>query len=411
MALEKDITNEREAYRTRNPGEFPDVIHATFVKEWDLKYGENPSQAAAIYNLASLGPHNTKIISGLTDVRSVRTDSKGKGGLSLTNTMDICRAMDVLKFFRDKQVVVIMKHNIVSGFAKINYHNISDNLRTQTDLFRLARHADLLSNFGGTTAFSTPLTMQTAEAMYELREQNPFFVDVVAAPEYEEGVIGYLERQSKTLRIGQFSHLDKLPRFRGGDTYGLLSIKEMPSGRFGIQDLFLTSIMRADDFVLKPYVVKDGERHQIQKVLTPNGLDDLLTAWYLNLSGARSNGVVFVKDGVSVAMGSGKVARVKAVVDAIISGMQNAMDREGISYDKLKGIEGYEQLKDNPFQGAVCSSDAFFPFPDSLEFIARVGTCAVVQPYGSEKDILSIDAANKHGIAMPATLERCFGHW
>jgi len=75
------------------------------------------------------------------------------------------------------------------------------------------------------------------------------------------------------------------------------------------------------------------------------------------------------------------------------------------------GISGYEQLKDNPFLGASCASDGFFPFPDNIDTLARVGVTAAVQPYGSQMDAYIIDAANKHKMAMPATLERCFGHF
>lgn len=408
MVLEADITGAKEAYRERVLGEFPEVLDVRLVKEWDLKYGENPSQAGAIYVVDSICGHNTRIISELTDLRSIRTDSQGKGGLSLTNTMDISRAMDVLKYFQTLQAVAIMKHNIVSGFAKQNpYYQ-----KTQVDLFRNARDADLLSNFGGTVVFSQPLTIETAIAMYELKGQSPFFVDVVAAQDYEEGVIGYIEKQSKNIRIGRFSHLDKLPRFRGDDTHELLSMKETgTTGRFGVQDLFLTSIRSVEDLVLRPYVIKADGKHQIERVPNNRELDDLLTAWWLNVSGARSNGVVFVRDGISVAIGSGKVARYKAVVDAVINGMQDAMRRERIDFNPLFGILGHEKLKDNPFAEAAVSSDAFFPFPDSIEVIAKAGVTAIIQPYGSEKDALSIDAANKHGIAMPATLERCFGHW
>lgn len=80
-------------------------------------------------------------------------------------------------------------------------------------------------------------------------------------------------------------------------------------------------------------------------------------------------------------------------------------------YDALQGIRNHTRLKDNPFNGAVCSSDAFFPFRDSIDTLARVGVKAVIQPYGSNRDAESIDAANEHKIAMPATLERCFGHF
>jgi phosphoribosylaminoimidazolecarboxamide formyltransferase/IMP cyclohydrolase len=82
-----------------------------------------------------------------------------------------------------------------------------------------------------------------------------------------------------------------------------------------------------------------------------------------------------------------------------------------MKYDPLMGIAGCENLKDNPFKGAAVSSDAFFPFRDCIDLLAGVGVRAVVQPYGSIRDCEVIDAANEYTMAMPATLERCFGHF
>ena len=82
-----------------------------------------------------------------------------------------------------------------------------------------------------------------------------------------------------------------------------------------------------------------------------------------------------------------------------------------IEYDALLGITGFDQLKDNPFEGAACSSDAFFPFNDSVETMASVGVTAVTHAYGSIRDAQVIDEVNKQNMAGPATLERCFGHF
>ncbi len=400
-----DVTGFKEDYRKRNEGDYSDLCSIILQKDWDLKYGENPSQTAAIYHIKQINEKNVLTVPEFTNLRYARTDDKGKGGLSLTNTMDITRSMDVLKFF-DMPAVAIMKHNIVSGFAK------QTNNQSMAELFRLARDADKRSNFGGTVVFNRPLDMDTAKALYELEKPDPFFVDVLASLGYEVGVIDYVQSKSKNVRIGEFSGLDKLPKFKGDDTYGLVSIKEMPTGRIGIQDIFLTRIRSAKDLILDPMVIdKDGKKHIVARDPTPQETDNILTAWYLNLAGARSNGIVVVSDGTSVAMGSGQVERVGAIEQALVKGMQKAMDREGIKYDPLMGMQGYERLKVNPCKGAVCASDAFPPFRDSIDTLARVGVTAVVQPFGSVHDNEVIDAANEYNIAMPATLERCFGHF
>ena len=110
----------------------------------------------------------------------------------------------------------------------------------------------------------------------------------------------------------------------------------------------------------------------------------------MNLN-VRSNGVVIAKNGVTLAVGAGEQDRVAAVRQAI------AKARERFT--------GGETL-----EGAVMSSDAFFPFRDSVDAAAEAGIAAIVQPGGSVRDWRSIQACNEHGISMVFTGERCFSH-
>jgi len=89
------------------------------------------------------------------------------------------------------------------------------------------------------------------------------------------------------------------------------------------------------------------------------------------------------------------------------------MDREKISYNPLHGILNQDELSITcpPLQGAVCSSDAFFPFRDSVDTMTKVGVSGVIQPGGSVRDEEVIDAINQNKMAMAFTLERCFGHF
>lgn len=447
-----DITHFKRRYRERNEGAFPSDMVLITQKQWDLKYGENPNQHAAMYSLSGVtskrklveeilrlqreamldapkGATESEIVGYLVDkitgnildaviethvselsdavnLVSVRSDGQGKGGLSLTNTMDIGRGMDSLKYFKEP-AAVIQKHTNVSGFAKQTKPN-----QTLTELYRLARDSDRRSNFGGTVVVNRPLDMETAEAMYELYPDH--FVDVIAAPEFEQGVLKFIEGKTKYVRIAQFSNkgLEALPKFQGDQTHGLVSVKEIPGGLLGIQDPYLTSIKSQQDLVLDPMIIEgSGARHIIERDPTAREIDDGLTSWWLNIAGARSNGVLFVKNGILSSAGAGQVERVGAVEQAIVKGMQKAMDREKIEYDPLLGITGYGKLKDNPFIGAACSSDAFFPNIDSIRLLGRIGVTTTIQPFGSIKDAEIIDEANKWNIAMPATGERAFGHF
>lgn len=403
-----DLSQRKLTYRTATEGEYPDELVLELVREIKPKYMENPGQNGAIYVLNKI---NAEKIIKIIGMRPARTDDKGKGGLSLTNMLDAGHAANVLKF-HSEQAVAIMKHNIVSGFAK----PIDGSIVSTADVFRVARDADILSNFGGTAAINGMLDMETARAMYELKGTSPFFVDVIVAQDFDKGVIDFIQEQSKNVRIVQFDGLRDLPKFEGDDTHGLVSFKEVPFGRIAVQDIYLTKIRGTDDLIYDAMIIdKDGNKHVVERDPTQREANNLLTALYLNIAGARSNGITVVNhfNGIarSVAMGSGKVARSKAVLDAIMHGMQDAMRAEGISFDPLMGIAGYEKLSRNPFKGSSLSSDAFLPFRDSVDLANRVGIKTIGHPYGSERDAESIDAVNEYSMSMPATDRRCFGHW
>ena len=117
---------------------------------------------------------------------------------------------------------------------------------------------------------------------------------------------------------------------------------------------------------------------------------DLLAAWYINIS-VRSNGVVIVKNGQTLAVGTGEQDRVGAVEQAI---------------EKFK----QKYTGSATLEGAVMSSDGFFPFADGLEVAAAAGIKAMVAPSGSLKDADVIKRANELGVALRHAPERIFSH-
>ena len=391
-----DVTDMKRSYRTAVAGEFADEMDLSMEKESDLRYGENPNQPAATYRFKGIS------LAELTDVRMAKS---GKGGLSATNLMDVTRALDLLKFFHIPSVAV-MKHTIPSGFATQFNNN------TLADIYTGARDTDARSAFGSFVVLNVPMDKATAEAIMST------YVEGVVAPEYEEGTMGIFE-EKKDIRVVTYSNLDAIPKYIGDDTEGLYDLKVLPTGRVIAQKPYLTSIKGPGDFILDPLVRKKQKddsgkeyetSHVVERLPTPEELQDMLTAWYVNI-GVRSNGIVFVKDGVTLAVGSGQQERVGAVEHAIVKAYQKAMDREGISYDAINGAVNRDKLSANPLDKSVMSSDAFFPFRDSIDTIASVGVTAVVQPGGSVRDNEVIDAVNEHQMAMAYTLERCFGHF
>jgi phosphoribosylaminoimidazolecarboxamide formyltransferase/IMP cyclohydrolase len=104
----------------------------------------------------------------------------------------------------------------------------------------------------------------------------------------------------------------------------------------------------------------------------------------------KSNAIVYARDGQTVGVGAGQMSRVDAARVATM---------------KLGAMNS--QL---PLKGTVAASDAFFPFPDGVEEIARAGATAIIQPGGSQRDPEVIAAADRLGLAMLFTGVRHFRH-
>ncbi len=388
-----DVTDMKRTYRRPVEGEFPEEMTIIMSKESDLRYGENPNQPAAAYRFKGMS---------LAELTNIRLTKSGKGGLSATNFMDVTRALNILKYF-DAPSVAVMKHLVPSGFATRWGGNSLE------EIYVKARDADARSAFGSVVVMNKPLDRPTAEAIMST------YVEGIAAPEYEEGTLDILGRK-KDIRAILFSNLDKMPRFVGDDIEGLYDLKVLPTGRIIVQKPYLSSIRGPKDLVLDPLVRKKdketGEEitYVVERDPTDHEIENLLTAWYINI-GVRSNGIVFVKNGVTVAVGSGQQERVGAVEQAIIKCYQKSMDLEGIEYDPVEGGSDREKLSKNPLEGAVVSSDAFFPFRDSIDIVAKHGVTGVIQPGGSIRDYEVIQAVNENHMAMVFTLERCFAHF
>ncbi len=338
----------KTTYRTARAESLPEQIEIkigqqslVLHKQGSLRYGENPHQSAAHYAAQP----------GLDWVKD------GKGGSSWTNLADLDQASKILRFL-ERPAALVMKHLNPSGVAQ--GHSLPD-------VYRAARDCDPRAAFGGVAVVNRLLDVPTAEAMLE------GFLEVVAAPEFSPQALELLHTK-KDLRLAKIQPPQNLPRFLGDA--GQLELRILADGGCLVQEGFLSRVRGSAELETKV-----GQP-------TPEQLEDLLFAWYVT-TGVRSNGVVIVRDGRTLAVGTGQQERVGAVEQAI----------------QKAGEKGHQ------LEGAVLASDGFFPFRDSIDRIAAAGIQAVVQPGGSVKDEEVFQACREHGIAMVFSGERCFGHF
>ncbi len=364
----------RTKYFSRTVSGFPDevdILGVRYVKVEDLRYGTNPHQGASFYR--------PKGSTGLP-FGNMQHLKSGKSGLSETNYGDLNHGANIVKYF-ERPACAVMKHLNPSGAA---VQAGGQDLRT---VYSRARDADAVAAFGSTVVFNVRVDAETA------KEIMTSVVEVVAAPEFDDGALEALRdhetyKMNKEIRVIALPNLIGLPKWVGDEAAP--TIKTLADRTVVVAEPLLTNMKTGADLVLASTQHPREGKLQIEKAPTDAQLDDLLFSWYVNLS-VRSNGVVIAKDGVTLAAGTGQQDRVTAV--------RQAIDK---ARDKFSGPESLE--------GAVMSSDAFFPFRDSVDAAAEAGIKAIVQPGGSVRDWESIRACNEHGISMVFTGERCFSH-
>ncbi len=221
------------------------------------------------------------------------------------------------------------------------------------EAFTKAWDCDPLSAFGSVIALNAPLDGPTAQAIIGN------FVEIVMAPEITEDARQILAAK-KNLRV----LLAPPP-----STFDL-DVRTIDDG-FLIQK---ADVVRTDT---------DGWTSMAREP-TEAEMADLAIAWVV-AAHTKSNAIVLVREGAAVGVGAGDQSRVGAAQRALAK----AGDRAG---------------------GAVCASDAFFPFRDGPDTLAGAGVTAIVEPGGSMRDDEVIESANEHGMALLFTGERHFRH-
>ncbi len=322
-------------------------VFASELKQ-ELRYGENPHQAAALY--VPVGP----TARGIAQAEQVQ----GKE-LSYNNLNDANAALELAAEFReDKPTVVIVKHANPCGVAT---------RETLADAWREALACDSVSAFGGIVAANRPLDAATAEAIAEI------FTEVVVAPDADEQARAIFAKK-KNLR--------------------LLLTGELPDPARGSQRMAV---------ITGGLLVQDGDNGRIsrddlkcvtKRQPTEQELADCLFAWTV-AKHVKSNAIVYAKDGATAGIGAGQM---------------NRRDSARIAAAKAREAAETNGWPEPRTVGSAVASDAFLPFADGLLAAAEAGATAVIQPGGSIRDEEVIAAADEAGLAMLFTGMRHFRH-
>ena len=424
------MPNLKDMYRTILKDTFPDTMTITLgdtvltykKRTWHidgetkgLRYGENPDQPAALYQLTSgrLSIDGMEwrapggIMSALSEAQMLQSGKHpGK-----TNLTDVDNGCNILQYLSERPAAVILKHNNPCGAAWSR--------KSVGDALTKAFWCDRIAAFGGAVVVNRPLDIEAADLI------SANYFEVVAAPDFEEGVLEKLATR-KNLRIFKLPGLARLDELAGEP---FLDIKSMADGGLVLQQSFVNRIRSAEDLQTAIATNKEGVTVSARRP-SPQEADDLVFAWAVE-AGVTSNSVIFVRDGATVGIGTGEQDRVGCVELAIFKAHTKYADtlsftRYGLTLYELKlkartdadaaaklaAIEEETRQAKGGLAGSVLVSDGFFPFRDGVDVCIEQGVTAIAQPGGSLRDFEVITAVNEATpqVAMVFTGQRSFKH-
>jgi phosphoribosylaminoimidazolecarboxamide formyltransferase / IMP cyclohydrolase len=292
-----------------------------------------------------------------------RTEGEGRWGLgaieqlhgpelSYNNLLDFSAALALLSEFGDPAAVVI-KHTNPCGTA----------IGTAVgEAMVKAKASDPVSIYGGIVGVNRRLDMAVVEALAGI------FVEILFAPDYTDDALAELRRAKKKAR------LFRVPCDRTDWPARGVEYRSVLGG-------LLTQAADRLDLGAEP--LKTVSRREP----TDREMEALRFAWRV-AKHAKSNAIVLARRDQVIGVGAGQMNRVDSARLAVMRAREVGLVTEG----------------------AVCASDAFFPFRDGLDVVARSGATAVIHPGGSRRDEEVIAAADEHGMAMVLTGVRHFRH-
>ncbi|HAU37893.1 MAG TPA: bifunctional phosphoribosylaminoimidazolecarboxamide formyltransferase/inosine monophosphate cyclohydrolase [Phycisphaerales bacterium] len=361
FALTAHYDSAISAYLAGQLGEeFPERLTFSFRKACELRYGENPHQKGAFYvsgDVAEACVGQARLLGGKE--------------ISYNNYFDANGALELVKEF-DAPAVAIIKHANPAGCA------VDDNL---VEAYRKAYFGDVNAAMGGIIAVNRRVTPELAEAIVDCYARwgkdagaGGFFAEIVLAPSFDDRAVQII-REKKSW----------------GPNVRLLETGELTGARN--REKFLKYVVGGVLVQDRDLVGLDENQWKVvtRRKPTEKELADLRFAW-LVCKHVKSNAIVLAKDRALLGAGAGQMSRVNSARLA----------------SQIARAYGGGKVVDTA--GCTLASDAFFPFPDSLDWAVDVGATAVIEPGGSKKDDDVIARADELGLAMIFTGTRHFNH-
>lgn len=281
------------------------------------------------------------------DLEGLFKQLNGKA-LSYNNLVDIDAAMNLIAEFKDETAFAILKHTNACGVATGN---------SVAEAYQKALEADNVSAFGGVLITNNTVDIEAANII------NDLFLEVLIADGYDDDALEVLKSKKN---------------------------------RILLQSNFTLSGTKMNKAILNGVIEQGKDSHTdsiddldyiTEQKPSETEIRGLLFASKV-CKHSKSNAIVLAKDGQMISSGVGQTSRVDAVNQAI-----EKAERFGFDLNE-----------------AVLASDAFFPFPDSVEIASKAGVKSFIQPGGSVKDQLTIDFCNENGLSMVFTGKRHFKH-
>jgi phosphoribosylaminoimidazolecarboxamide formyltransferase/IMP cyclohydrolase len=271
---------------------------------------------------------------------------------SYNNFLDFSAALGLLLEF-DEPAAVVVKHASPCG-AGLG--------ATVGDALRRAKASDPVSIYGGVVGVNRRLDLDV------VKELAGIFVEVLFAPAWEPAALDEIRRTKTKVRAFE------LPADPAALGPRLVEYRSVLGGLLA-QSADLTDLDEARLAVVSRRPPTEAERQALR------------FAWRV-VKHAKSNAIVLATRDQLIGVGAGQTNRLDSARIAVMRARELGLETAG----------------------TVCASDAFFPFRDGLDVVARAGATAVIQPGGSVRDPEVIAAADEHGLAMVTTGLRHFRH-